>query len=416
MQMVSSAFTKYSRKLQPLHVVMATLLVTGLAAIMAIPAFVSAQNTVLPGQSLQDQRTALEAAEQEADAAKQRADILQKRAGQAAASADKAKRQVDAVAAQVEATEARINALEVRIAIIAQLQKRQQSRLAERQQPVMRLAAALQQQSRRPAALALVKPGSVNDLVHMRAAMASITPQVDALSTDVRKDLRRTQTLREEADTAANALVAQRSQLDAQRSELALLETQRRTEARNLADDARREEDKAIALVEDARDITQLIGRIEDSAGLREELAALAGPKLQANNDGQAKAQNAGKRVYLMPVDGQVVTGFGEVSTSGISARGVTLQVQERAQISAPAKGRIAFAGVYRGFGQIVIIEHGDGWTSLLTGLRTIAVNVDDNVTQGAVIGRAVGGNEAVLLELRRKGKPVDVATLIAAG
>jgi septal ring factor EnvC (AmiA/AmiB activator) len=283
----------------------------------------------------------------------------------------------------------------------------------------MRLTAALQQQSRRPASLALVKPGSVNDLVHLRAAMAAITPQVDAISRDLRDDLERSRKLREQADIAANALRGQQTQLNDQRNALAVLETQSRLTATNLVADARREEDRAIALSEDARDITQLIGRIENSAELREQLAALPGPILPltaGSGDAPKAADKNRKPVYMMPVAGQVLTGFGEVSTSGVSARGVALKVREQAQITAPAAGRIEFAGAYRGYGQIIIIEHGDGWTSLITGIDDIDVSAGTNIAQGAPLGQAIGGTESVLLELRRKGKPVDVATLIAAG
>lgn len=398
-------------------------LLAGLSAlcivIFVLPAMVLAQSSVLPDQTLSDQRDALKAAEEAADTAKRRADRLMARAEQASESAEKAKREVEAVAAQVQATEARITAIEARIAIISQLQGRQRGRLAERQEPVMRLTAALQQQSRRPASLALVKPGSVNDLVHLRAAMAAITPQVDAISRDLRDDLERSRKLREQADIAANALRGQQTQLNDQRNALAVLETQSRLTATNLVADARREEDRAIALSEDARDITQLIGRIENSAELREQLAGLPGPILPltaGSGDAPKSPKKNKKPVYMMPVAGQVLTGFGEVSTSGVSARGVALKVREQAQITAPAAGRIEFAGAYRGYGQIIIIEHGDGWTSLITGIEDIDVSVGTNIAQGAPLGQAIGGTESVLLELRRKGKPVDVATLIAAG
>jgi len=395
----------------------------GLAICVIVPGVLLAQRVVLPGQGLAEQRSALEQAESEADIAKRRAERLQLRAEQAEASADKAKRRVEAVAAQIQATEARMTATKARISIIEQLRARQTSRLVERQQPIARLTAALQQQSRRPAALALVKPGSINDLVHLRAAMASITPQVEALSVDLRADIDRTQALRERAQIAADALRSQQTQLDEQRRQLALLETRRRSNARDLAGNARLQEDRAIALAEDARSINQLIGRIEDSAELREQLAALEGPVLRS---GQAVGQNGAaidqsnapkkKPVYVMPVAGQVVTGFGEVSTSGISSRGITLKVPLNAQVTAPSGGRIGFAGVYLGFGQIVIIEHDAGWTTLLTGLARIGVSVGDEVDQGAPLGQAIGDSENMLLELRRKGKPVDVATLIAIG
>jgi septal ring factor EnvC (AmiA/AmiB activator) len=76
--------------------------------------------------------------------------------------------------------------------------------------------------------------------------------------------------------------------------------------------------------------------------------------------------------------------------------------------VVAPATGRIAFAGPYRGFGRIVIIEHDGGWTSLVTGLDRIEAAVGDEVIAGAPLG--VAGTEApiVTIELRRNGEPVN--------
>ena len=70
--------------------------------------------------------------------------------------------------------------------------------------------------------------------------------------------------------------------------------------------------------------------------------------------------------------------------------------------------GRVAFAGLYRGFGQIVIVDHGQGWTSLVTGLGQAAVSVGDTVVAGSPLGTAGPGRPVVTLELRREGQPVN--------
>jgi septal ring factor EnvC (AmiA/AmiB activator) len=82
--------------------------------------------------------------------------------------------------------------------------------------------------------------------------------------------------------------------------------------------------------------------------------------------------------------------------------------------VVAPAAGRIAYAGPFRGYGGVVIIDHGDGWTSLVAGLGGLAVAVGDQVAQGRVIGRAwKNGEPRVTVELRRRGQPVDLAQLL---
>ena len=68
----------------------------------------------------------------------------------------------------------------------------------------------------------------------------------------------------------------------------------------------------------------------------------------------------------------------------------------------------MAYAGPYRGFGQIVILEHTGGWTSLVTGLARSDVAVGEELLGGAPIGVAGPGRPTITLELRRGGQPVN--------
>jgi len=82
--------------------------------------------------------------------------------------------------------------------------------------------------------------------------------------------------------------------------------------------------------------------------------------------------------------------------------------------IRLPAAGRVVYAGRFRGYGNIVILDHGDGWTSLVAGLDRVLVRVGDAPVQGTPLGRAPQGEAPrVTIELRRKGQTVDVAQLL---
>src|SRR3546814_7173211 len=79
------------------------------------------------------------------------------------------------------------------------------------------------------------------------------------------------------------------------------------------------------------------------------------------------------------------------------------------AQVGAPTRGRVAFAGEYRGYGRIVIIDHGNGWTTLLAHLDRLSVEVGSIVRQGDPIGTAGRDRPRVIVELRRNGRPVNI-------
>jgi septal ring factor EnvC (AmiA/AmiB activator) len=82
--------------------------------------------------------------------------------------------------------------------------------------------------------------------------------------------------------------------------------------------------------------------------------------------------------------------------------------------VVAPAAGTVRYAGRFRGYRTIVIIDHGDGWTTLVTGLAAAPLRVGQTLAVGAPLGTAGRGEDArVTVELRRKGRPFDIASLI---
>jgi septal ring factor EnvC (AmiA/AmiB activator) len=107
---------------------------------------------------------------------------------------------------------------------------------------------------------------------------------------------------------------------------------------------------------------------------------------------------------------------MGEISEAGVHARGLTLAVQPSAAAVAPRAGRVVYAGRFRGYGAIVIIDHGRGWTSVVTDLAAAEVAVGQAVRMGDVIGRAGRENPSVSAELRRNGRPHPIAPLLRLG
>jgi len=81
--------------------------------------------------------------------------------------------------------------------------------------------------------------------------------------------------------------------------------------------------------------------------------------------------------------------------------------------VVAPAAGKVVFAGLFRTYRNVLIIDHGGGWTSLISGLGTLRVRVGDQLAQGALIGSVADGPEPrVTVELRRHDRAVDLAPL----
>lgn len=359
---------------------------------------------------------ALILAKRQADEATRRSEHLERQAAAATSEAARARADAAAFAARIEVAEADISAAEARIRIIEALRIKQRARLAEKEGPVIRLTAALQTMARRPPALALVQPGSLDDVVHVRSLLASTLPVIRARTADLRAEVKAGNALRRQADRAVASLVAGQEDLRNRRIALARLEQRQRERSQSLRESALFESDRALAFGEEARELAALAGTREFQARLRRNLAQLPGPVLRPGAPAPAAARPQRRPTYILPVAGRLVTGLGEISDAGVHARGLTFATAANAQVVAPAPGRIAYAGRFRGYGEIVIIDHGNGWTTAITDLTALNVEVGDKVRQGSQVGRAGSGAPLISVELRRNGRPFPISPLIALG
>lgn len=362
-------------------------------------------------------RSALEEAQREGAAARQRAEKLEAAALQATEAAGKTAREAAGVAARIQQAEAEIAADSARIGLIEQQRRGLRARLAEKQRPLVRLTASLQRLARRPAILAMLRPGSLHEAMYLRAVLATMLPEVERRTAALREELKRARNLEQQARLALAQLRKSQGDFARRRKALAALETRQRLTSRAASGVADREAERALALAERTRDLDALTDSLGKAGALRDELAALPGPVLRPAQPETAQVAQpavvsapppAGLSAYVLPATGRLVAGFGETAQGLPRSRGIVLAVRQGAQAVAPAPGRVSFAGPYRGYGSIVIIEHAGGWTSLVTGLAQLDARVGDQLLAGSPLGIAGAGRPLLTLELRRGGVAVN--------
>jgi len=314
--------------------------------------------------------------------------------------------------ARVIAAERRVREAERRVALVEARLSGERAALGTAQAPAARLLAGLQSLARRPAVAAVAQPGSVDDLVHLRAVFGAVLPVVRARAGEVRVRVEATRRLQAGAVLAAGALRDGRARLEAERTALAVAEARHRGQAEALGRDALTESDRALALGEDARDLIERMAGESVARATATDLGDLPEPLPRPLAPGSAVPGRSGG-AYRLPVQGRLVTGFGEVSDAGVRSRGLTFAVGRGAAVTAPAGGTVRYAGRFRSFGTVVILDHGDGWTTLVTGMGATALRAGTTVAAGTPIGRAGPGEPRVTVELRRRGRPMDVLALV---
>jgi murein hydrolase activator len=354
---------------------------------------------------------ALRDAKARAAAAEARSERLRQEASSVGDAADRILAQRAVLSAEIQSANAQISAAQARMAIIARQQRRHAAALGEANAPMLRLNALLQQLTSQPAALIRAQPGQRSDYVHLRAVMASVQPVLARRTAGLRRQIAISRELRTQEAVAVKSLKDARALLAERRTSLASLEQDSRMRAEGLSADAAIEYELAIGQGEKARELVEKIDADRESGMTAASLAALPGPEMRPGSAGAVATQ---KPAYLLPVKGTVLSGFGELNPTGYRERGIRIAAAPRAAIVAPAAGKVTFSGPYRSFGNIMVIEHGGGWTSLITNFGEITISRGAQVTRGAIVGRAPPEDSEIMVELRRHGRVIDIAALIS--
>lgn len=208
-----------------------------------------------------------------------------------------------------------------------------------------------------------------------------------ALTADVQRQQAEVATA---AAAATAALAALEQERKARRQALSTLEAAFKDREARLA-----------ALGRDQRTVEALLAELRD---------AIADIPKQLEDDRPFPSRRG--QLPLPVQGGRVLERFGSALPGGLQSDGVRFAVARGTPVRAVAPGRVAYADWLRGYGLLLILDHGDGWMSLYAHNDTLRRGVGDWVGQGEILARAgdSGGasQPALYFELRRNGQPVD--------
>jgi septal ring factor EnvC (AmiA/AmiB activator) len=224
-------------------------------------------------------------------------------------------------------------------------------------------------------------------------------------------NLAQLQTLEEQITTEQQALQAQRDQREQQSKQLA----QQRAAQQKLAAEAdatyQDQAQRLVALKQDEQSLNSLVTRLQKQIdeAMREAAARAATQQAAARKHG-------GKAPPPLEVGGAGANirgnlpwpASGDVHSYG---NGVLIRTPGGSEVHAVANGRVVYAGFLRGYGMLLILNHGNGWMSMYGNNETLLHGVGDAVTAGQAVGTAsapTGTNTGVYFELRQNGQPVD--------
>lgn len=335
---------------------------------------------------------------------------------------------------EMRATEDRIRAVESRLGELTENETALRRSLDARRGVIVDVLAVLQRMGRRPPPPVLVQPDDM--LAAIRAAMllGAVLPEmrneVDALALDLAELAR----LKNAIAADRNALARELADLDRERERIVALVAARQSRLSEAERGSGQERERTLELGRQARNLKELVERMEakpapatqetgdSQAGekqIRERVAALVfkNPARLAPNTPFANARGLLPR----PVVGETARAFGSPDGFGGTTRGASIMTRPEAIVSSPADGSVIFAGSFRSYGRLLIIDAGGGYYILLAGMNQINVEVGQSVLAGepvAVMGATasaapgMGGietsNPVLYVEFRKDGGSID--------
>jgi septal ring factor EnvC (AmiA/AmiB activator) len=325
------------------------------------------------------------------------------------------KQRLVAVAASAQSHETHIADLEHRLRTLESAAIGKTAELARRQGELAAVLAALQRLARHPPVALIALPTRPDDTVRSAILLRDGVPRLDDIAAALRAELEALAALRGEIaaerrrlDESLHALAREREDLD--RSARDRAELERRARAAGSAAQARMTD-----LAARAKDLRDLIERLD--AERRRPPLPVPSAELAAPRPG-LPAPGPDAEEALLPARGRVLAGFGDRSEVGGEFRGIAIATRPSAQVVAPRAGSVVFAGPLRGYGQLLIIEHGEGYHVLLAGLSRLDAAAGDEVLAGEPVGvmdPVSSGQPTLYVELRRNGQPINPVPWLAA-
>lgn len=347
-------------------------------------------------------------------------------------------------AARRKSLETRILASEKKIAELKVKEDGIHASLRSRRAVLAEVLAALQRMGRNPPPALLVTPDDALASVRSAILLGAVVPGMRDEANELVADLQSLVSLQAAAlteKTSVSSTIAE--SLEEERRMNLLLAENEKLNRRNIADlDAERRRSEELAGHADTLEslIQSLEGEIAsvrdaiDRARLEEERRRLLSEaererakKLaesgvpDKNRIAPAYAFSSLKQKLELPVAGDVLRWFGDPDGTGHTARGTTIASNPGAVVTAPADGLVVFAGAFRSYGQTIILNAGDGYHLVLTGMDEVNARQGKFVFAGepiAVMGeKRVASAMALALEtdrptlyieFRKDGTPVD--------
>jgi len=340
-------------------------------------------------------------------------------------------------AAHTRAIEGKLTATEARLMPLAAHEAEIRHSLDSRHAVLAEVLAALMRLGRQPAPALILRPEDALASVRSAILLGAVIPELRAEAEVLAVDLAELARVRREIAAERDALSANRTALEQERRRLAALVDERQRRQVESEKTLESERARSLTLAKQVDSVRDLVNRME------KEIASAARAAESARRQTDAKTSLAAlsdpgritpaipfaqaKGRLPLPVTGTRGREYGAPDEVGGSEKGLSITTRPGAQVTTPCDGWVVYAGLFRSYGRLLIINAGGGYHVLLAGMERITVDLGQFVLTGepvAVMGsgpRMASATEAdssqpiLYIEFRKDGNSIDPSPWWAA-
>ena len=301
--------------------------------------------------------------------------------------------------------------------------------LAAKQDVIAEILAGLQRLAQNPPPALVVAPDDVLGALRGAMVFGTIVPELRNAAQALHDQLADLKSLREKFEIEARQHDESLVALNASRADINKLIDEKKALALSSKQELGLEQKRAEELAAKAISLKQLLAALaEDKAIAEAKQSAEAKARAEAERLAEEKAAmpqmafSKSQGQIDFPAQGQIVKRFGDDSGLGTRIDGIVIATAKQAQVTSPVTGRIEFSGKFRSYGQMVIINPGEGYLVLLAGLEQTQASHGQSVKAGEPVG-TMGSkpgpiatsngitnmtNPVLYVEFRKNGDPVD--------
>jgi murein hydrolase activator len=382
-------------------------------ALLVLGICLAATPAIIAPASANDIENRLEAVQQDLDKSREKRANLDKAARKAAAELRAVKRQGVNLARKMHRHSADADRIEAQLNSLEERERTKTEKMQQRKTQLSVTLAALQRLARMPTATLVAVPQSTDKTIRTAILLRAAVPELQRDAMSLGDDLRALTSLRDQISADKVALTDSLARLKAERKSLAALTSDKFKLLKNMKSAERAAAQKAARLSARAGNLRELLEKLS----IRQNRPALRAPgsapvaliPVPARKPAVTPPVTISRGV--LPAPGRVVTTFGAKMPNGTLSKGVFFVTRPSAAVVAPIPGRVVFAGQFRGYGNLVILELRDKGHALISGMSRIDAQVGDDVLVGEPLGEmtpSTGTAPKLYFELRRRGRPIN--------